>query len=1042
MTRGNKITRQSIFTACLLCILATPALAGSTGRALENPNGKIAAPTKEDSAAYFSTAQKGVSPEAERAADTLRLKTMSQIRSLLDKSKGKNEFELWLRLGELQVERADYLRDIEIQQYVTAHDTWQAADPKTRGKSPEANYKNSETELHNGVNSFRRLVNKYPKHPRTDAALYSLAKTLSRLEDDNALQYYKQLLQSHPKSPLIPDTWLAIGEFYFDKHKIPEASDAYQHVMNFKTHRAYPFAVYKLGWCYYNTIGGKDSDQSIGKAITAFKLVVKLSDKKKTGNFNLRDEAIRDLVMVFAETEDVDAAWKYFKTIGEEDKFYVMLERLGNIYADAGKDEKAVEVFTRLVTEVPARPANPKTYQRLVELYDSMNRFPQVVSTIQTMHTLYVEKNSKWIAANLAKKDILADGFNITERTTHRFGTMFHSRGQKAKNPTLEGHAAKIYEMYLASFPATDAAYDIRYYLADIQMNENLYEAASVNFMGVAKQRPKNGTHLKEAALLGVTAIAKLNDTMKSPALPPPGQVPKPIEIPHIKKLYADTIDMYVSILPGEKDGQPMRFTAAQIYFDYGQYPEAVKRFDTIATQLSSTKQGTASARIVIAYFNEKSDWTNVITYGKKYQGNTALMADAPVKKFVEDSLRSAIFNSAMASEKAKDYEQAAASFLEYRKMFPADPNADRALYNASVNFFRAGRIEDALDTQKALLSGYPKSTLGADVTANMGETYEALAKFQSAADTYKKFAQSWPADKRAPHALFNAGILYKGVKQPDSAASMFVELYKKYPTIDIANDALFEGARIKEAMSDKAGAAADYHMFAAVPANKNKDDGIFAAAKSIELQLGTSKNDAAQKELAKISMHLRAKGSPAAPEGRRVVAGILFQAQEPGQKAFKDMTLNDGNQIEKQVKAKQAKLESLANAYEEIMAIGNGEYSVASLYRLGELHEDFSKALFNAPAPSGLSQQETNAFKSQLEKVGFPLKEEAYKFFDAAYKRSQEVETFTTWTSKTYTKMVELAPEKHPEVNEQSAVPTYMSHKVSMSKATEHLAH
>jgi len=72
---------------------------------------------------------------------------------------------------------------------------------------------------------------------------------------------------------------------------------------------------------------------------------------------------------------------------------------------------------------------------------------------------------------------------------------------------------------------------------------------------------------------------------------------------------------------------------------------------------------------------------------------------------------------------------------------------------------------------------------------------------------------------------------------------------------------------------------------------------------------------------------------------------------------------------------------------------------------------------------------------KTELEKVAFPLKEEAYKFFETAYKRSREVETFTVWTRRTYQKMVELAPDRHPEVDELSAEPSYMSHEVKLSK-------
>lgn len=1042
MTRGKIST--ILIGMMVIGVVSQPLLAGSSGRAVVKDGDKLTAPTKEDSADYFAAERKGITPEAAKQADALRVKTIEQIKGLLANKNGANQFELMLRLGELYVEHSDHIRDQEIEYYVFQYDKWKVADAKTRGKAPEVNYKASEAQLQLAVSAFRKIVNTFPKHERTDAALYSLSNTLSRLNDENAVMYYKQLIAQHPRSPLIPDAWLALGEFYFDKHKIPDATNAYQQVMEYKEHRAYPFAVYKLGWCYYNNQGTSDKStaEALKKSVAAFKLVVKLSDKVKKTNFNLRDEAIRDLVMVFAETEDTEAAWNYFKTIGEEAKFYVMLERLGNMYSDAGKSDKAIEVYNRLVTESPTKENNPRIYQKLAAIYEQNNRYDDVVKTIKTMHSLYAGKSSAWISANNQKPAAIKDASDLTERTTHRYGTLFHSRGQKLKNKSFETNAAQIYELYLTSFATTPVAYDVRYYLADIQMAQGKYEPASSNFMMVAKQRPVDGPHLKEAALMAVTAVAKLNETAKTAQLPPAGQVPKQMEIPRVRKLYADTIDQYVTLLPNEKDGHSMRYTAAQIYFDYGHYSEAIKRFDTLAMTLSQTKQGQTAPRVVLGFYNGKSDWANVITYGKKYQANKQLTADASVKKFIDDSLRNALFNSATASEKSKDHETAAVAFLEFRKMFPSDKDADRAVYNAAVNFFKAGRIEDALKQQKALLVDYPKSSLASDVTASMGETYEALAQFANAADTYRKFALTWPTDKRAPHALYNAAVLYRGVKKLDLAANTFSDVYRKYPDQSVANDALFESARIRETSGDINGAISEYHGFAMKSANKGKDSGIFAHAKWIELQLKQNpKTDNARKELAKLSTQLKAKGSPAAFEARRVVASILFNNQEQNEKVFLAMPLNNGNQIEKLVKEKQSKLEQVGAAYEEILALGNAEFSVASLYRLGEMHENFAQGLFNAPPPTNYNQAQANSFKSQLEKVAFPLKTEAYKFFETAYKQSQEVEAFTPWTTKTYQKMVELAPDKHKEVDEQSASPGYLSYKVSLTKATASLA-
>jgi TolA-binding protein len=260
MFRG-KTKNRSIIEGLLVCsliwIIAPRAEAGSTARAIGKNIGKAAAPSKEDGVDYFATFRKNVSAEDAKQADGLRLKTITSINALLsDKKNAKNEYELTLRLGELYVERADYLRDLEIADYIKAHDAWALQPEAKRSKTPpQASYSRSENSLYQAAQTFRKIATKYPKHPRSDATIYSLARTLSRLNDDNAAQYYAQMIKNHPRSKLIPDAWLALGELHFDKHRIKEATTAYQNVMNFKTHRAYPYAVYKLGWCFYNSQG-------------------------------------------------------------------------------------------------------------------------------------------------------------------------------------------------------------------------------------------------------------------------------------------------------------------------------------------------------------------------------------------------------------------------------------------------------------------------------------------------------------------------------------------------------------------------------------------------------------------------------------------------------------------------------------------------------------------------------------------------------------------------------------------------------------------
>ncbi len=1002
---------------------------------------KIAAPDMEDHANYFSENRKDVSDSDLKKADALRRKTIVSIEDLLQsKKKSIRRFELLLRLGELHVERHDYLRDGEMRAFETAWEAWNKTDKK--GKEPKFDTVGSESEMTQGANSFRKLVNEFPKHPRTDAALYSLAKTLARMGKDSAVDYYKQLVKSFPKSPLIPDTYLALGEFYFEKHQVAEAIANYKKVMDYKEHRAYPFAVYKLGWAYYNSTAKDDTGvaENYKKAVTAFKLVVKLADKDKaqsrSRNLDLREEAIKDLIMVWADSEDVASAWKYFKTIGEQDSFYKMLERLGTIYADQGKNSQAIAVFQRLLKDAPKREGNPAVHAKLLELYDVTNNIPAVVTELRNMHKLYLG-NSAWVAAN--KKDAVAgdEARRLVELNTHRYGALYHQRGQKAKSGGYLKNAAEIYALYLASFPENSNAYDIRYYLAEILFDFKQFEPAAEHYLVVAKQNP-TGKYMKPSALNAVAAMNQRVQSTKWPQLPPPGQVPKPLEIPGAKLKFVETIDQYVTLLPKEKEGEPMRFTAAQVFFEYGHYDQAIARFDRITKEIPETKQARSAVKVILGYYGVHEDWNKLITWAQGFNKQDKLL-DTELKKYVVDLLRGAMFKRALAYEKAQKYERAAASFLEYQKEFPQDSNADRAMYNAMLNYYKVQKIEAALTTGKSLLDKYPKTEVVPDVLANMGSTFESLARFDEAAAMYERLALTFPKDKRSANALFNAAVLYKGLKNLDKATALLKSFGQAYGDGQLGADAAMELATLLEKKGATHDAIQAYTAYAK-RYNSDIEQNLFAAAKAATLRTFGESKESGLKDLEKVSKVLLTKGSPTAYEARATVAGALFRLNDPVFGDFQALAINDGAKIEKQVGEKQAKLEKLANNYEKIIDLGSAEFTVASLYRLGEAHENFASSLFKAPGPKGASQADIDRLKTELEKVAFPLKEEAYKFFETAYKRSREVETFTIWTRRTYQKMVELAPEKHPEVDELSAEPSYLSHDLKMSKATSEL--
>lgn len=1012
------------------------AAAGKANRRTDSVIGKAVAPTLEDHAAYYSENRKNVSDADLQRADELRLKTIASIQSLLKGNEAKAEkFELLLRMGVLFTERHDFLRDIELREYTQKFDQWKNAGKK--GKEPKLTYDGSRNELTRAANVFRTLVTEFPRQPRTDAALYELAKTLGRLNNDNAVMYYKQLIKDHPNSRLIADAYVALGEFYFDRHRIKDAIDAYKSAMRYKNEKAYPFAVYKLGWSYYNAAAKSEKDAAANyeKSITAFKLVIKLGERDTAvkGNLDLRKEALNDLVMVWAETEDTEGAWRYFSQINEKDAFYKMLERLGWIYSEQGKSQKAIAVYERLLNESPLRSNNPSIRVKIASLHELLNQHQDVVRDMELMGQTYLKATAAWRNTNKDNSEALAEADRLGELNIHRFGALFHTRGQKAKSNELLRSAAANYSTYLTYFSSHPNAYEIRFYLADILFDFKKWEQAATHFAIVAKAQ-KGGKYMREAALNSVICFNNAINENKEGKLPPPGQVVTPIAVPALKQHLVEAIDTFVSLLPKDKEGEPMRYTAAQVYFDYGHYPEAIKRFSAIVEETPSSKQAKASAKVILSYYAEKENWSDVIVWAQKFSKSQPIM-QAGLGPFITETLKHAMFKLALAYERKKEHEKSALAFIDFQKTFPGDASADNALYNASLNYFRIAKIEEAVGVSRLLLNTYPKSSTRPDVLASMGETHESMGQFEEASQYYMNLAREFPKDKRSADALYNAGLLRKGLHDNDGAVRLFTTFVNTYGKDKQVLDAEYEIAALEERRGNYTAAVKTYERIAS-RTKGSPDKTIWAEAKVADITYHKLNSTAGTKLLDKLQKRLIAKDAPAAFEARQLVSAAIFKSLEQPFAEFKQVQIASAEEINTQAQKKQQRLEFLAKSYQGIVELGNAEFTVASLYRLGEMHENFSNALFHIPPPRGSTQVQADKFKSEIEKSAFPLKEEGNKYFETAYKRSQEVETFSSWTKKTYQKMVELNPTKYATLREVSADAGYLSHNMTTEKA------
>lgn len=269
-----------------------------------------------------------------------------------------------------------------------------------------------------------------------------------------------------------------------------------------------------------------------------------------------------------------------------------------------------------------------------------------------------------------------------------------------------------------------------------------------------------------------------------------------------------------------------------------------------------------------------------------------------------------------------------------------------------------------------------------------------------------------------------------KGLKNYRKSIDLYLRFKKFYPKDSLAKAALFEVAQLYEKMENY-NQAVKYYQQHAWQFDVNSEPYFYSMALSADIQFNHGNRKGGLKQFDRLYAKLIGKKSVPAFDARRLVARAMFQDINKQFSQFQSIKISRASKIEKDVKYKQNRLSYIARKYQKIIDLGSGEFTVASLYRVAEMNENFADGLLSAPAPKGATQLQVDQFRSSVEKVAFPLREESEKYFEMAYNRSKEVQTFTNWTRLARSKMTQINEEKYPLVNERNVKAEYLSHRL-----------
>jgi tetratricopeptide (TPR) repeat protein len=232
--------------------------------------------------------------------------TIEVTRALMKRSRGAHfEADMHLRLAELYVEQSRY-------EFYLVHE-------QNPGKK-EVSAPKAKLLKEKAIETYQRVLSEWPEYQDNDKVTFFMAheyRELGRLEE--MVQRYRELIEKYPRSKLVPDAWLVLGDYYFAKKDMDEARKAYGAILSSKSLTLADTANFKLGWTHLN------GEPNYKKALEYFEAAVRsdltfdhdLPRADQAKLINVKHEAITDLAFTYTEVHKPEHAVEYFRSLSQ-----------------------------------------------------------------------------------------------------------------------------------------------------------------------------------------------------------------------------------------------------------------------------------------------------------------------------------------------------------------------------------------------------------------------------------------------------------------------------------------------------------------------------------------------------------------------------------------------------------------------------------------------------------------------------------------------------------------------------------------------------
>ena len=952
-----------------------------------------------------------------------RRNLIQDIKRFIRESRAEDQkAELNLRLGGLYME--DYHSGLAKAQLSYDKLAKEYEKDKQGKRAPKFDNSEALSSLDKARAIYRDLIQRYPNHSRRDEMLYFLAvASLDRGKSQEGMGYLERLIKETPNSKFANDALIQLGDHYFDLSKFARAESFYDQLIQKKHRPLLPYAVYKKGWCAYN-------GQRPQIALNHFKWALEneTTEEGAATQVKVKSEILRDITLPFVDLRRVEESIAFFRTYGDP-YFRNGIETMAQLYFEAGQYAHAITLYDLLLKEDPNHSKNP-SYE--VAIVDSLKLKNEPAASVQRLFSRlpnYME-NSNWYEINAANPQVIAAATKYFEETARKYAFEYHAEGQKTKNEALYNVAKQLYTKYIEFFPRTTEAAQVRFYLAEILYQQELFEAASEQYWAVYKNSAA-GKLRPEAIRYALASLDKqLNRDRKKAGL---NEINAKTtsklkaknednleEVPYsaVENRFLEISTEYLDKFSKAKDAADVLYTQAYLQYTHHDLAKSYQSFWSLIQNYPSHETAYPSANLILDILNRRKDYPKLIAACQNFL-KTRELSKPTFRTEVADVLRRSELKRIQQLEEKGEFKLAADSYMDYTNAYGQQDETlfEKALYNASVNYSKAEKYLSAVETQEKFLRRFPQSPLRENMVLGVAKTYETLAHFEKAGNFFELFATQYPRNPQSKNALRISGLYYWGSGNPKKAEATMVQYLNQFPSEKVVERDLIDVYESTN-QTDK---LLSYYLKARAGKGVSFSDYLNYSLKIAEL-VGKKNGGRLPIKIMDEAMKIASKYGKdilRTPKGVEAVSKLMFWSTNQHEDQFAKLRLQlPQRQLEINLQRKLALLKELEKEYLKIVSFGSSEWGLGAIYKTASIYRTMAEEILGAPVPNELSAEDLERYRSEIEKqMVRPFKEKALALVVQCLDKAQEFNLLSAWTARCYSLASQLQPERYPSV-------------------------